>query len=90
MHELHDVTRLSLSFTPVLHLHAREASVARHQVETIVVLFSLKAPQKELFGGEQGLCQVLFPMQIYLNRGNHEDTTMNQKYGFQKAPHKLP
>ncbi|CAK9009015.1 Serine/threonine-protein phosphatase BSU1 (Bri1 suppressor protein 1) [Durusdinium trenchii] len=42
----------------------------RHQAETIVVLFALK---------------VMFPMNIYLNRGNHEDTTMNHKYGFQKV-----
>lgn len=42
----------------------------RHQVETVVVLFALK---------------VMFPTQVYLNRGNHEDTTMNHKYGFQKV-----
>ncbi|CAE7599225.1 BSU1 [Symbiodinium natans] len=42
----------------------------RHQVETVVVLFALK---------------VLFPTQVYLNRGNHEDSTMNEKYGFQKV-----
>ncbi|CAE7328423.1 BSU1 [Symbiodinium sp. KB8] len=42
----------------------------KHQVETALVLFALK---------------VLFPTQVFLNRGNHEDSTMNEKYGFQKV-----
>ncbi|CAJ1419116.1 unnamed protein product [Effrenium voratum] len=42
----------------------------KHQVETVTVLFALK---------------VMYPTQIFLNRGNHEDTTMNQKYGFMKV-----
>jgi len=42
----------------------------KHQVEVVCVLFSLK---------------ILFPTQIWLNRGNHEDEQMNTKYGFQKA-----
>eukprot|EP00933_Yihiella_yeosuensis_P053695 TRINITY_DN5196_c0_g1_i4.p1 TRINITY_DN5196_c0_g1~~TRINITY_DN5196_c0_g1_i4.p1 ORF type:complete len:361 (-),score=61.40 TRINITY_DN5196_c0_g1_i4:193-1275(-) len=42
----------------------------RHQLECILLLFSLK---------------VLHPTNIFLNRGNHEDDVMNKKYGFSKA-----
>mmetsp|Transcript_47971 Transcript_47971/g.148376 ORF Transcript_47971/g.148376 Transcript_47971/m.148376 type:complete len:507 (+) Transcript_47971:61-1581(+) len=42
----------------------------KHQLEVIVVLFALK---------------VAYPDQVCLNRGNHEDNTMNARYGFQKA-----
>lgn len=41
-----------------------------HQVELLVVLFSLK---------------LLFPKCVFLNRGNHEDKSMNEKYGFKNA-----
>jgi diadenosine tetraphosphatase ApaH/serine/threonine PP2A family protein phosphatase len=39
----------------------------QHQVELLAVLFSLK---------------LLFPDRVFLNRGNHEDRNMNERYGF--------
>mmetsp|Transcript_106640 Transcript_106640/g.308544 ORF Transcript_106640/g.308544 Transcript_106640/m.308544 type:complete len:797 (+) Transcript_106640:52-2442(+) len=45
-----------------------------HQVEVIGLLFSLK---------------VLFPDRIWLVRGNHEDRSMNEKYGFLDACNKM-
>jgi len=41
-----------------------------HQVELLCVLFSLK---------------LLFPESVFLNRGNHEDKSMNERYGFKNA-----
>lgn len=41
-----------------------------HQVELAVLLLALK---------------VQFPQQVWLNRGNHEDPEVNQRYGFTKA-----
>lgn len=41
-----------------------------HQLELLALLFSLK---------------ILFPTHVWLNRGNHEDSVMNAKYGFQNA-----
>lgn len=45
-----------------------------HQVELIGVLLALK---------------VVYPTQIYLIRGNHEDSTMNERYGFRDACSKV-
>jgi len=42
----------------------------KHQVEVLCLLFALK---------------LAHPDKIWLNRGNHEDHHMNQRYGFQKA-----
>lgn len=42
----------------------------QHQLELLIVLLALK---------------VLYPTKVQLNRGNHEDTTMNNKYGFANA-----
>lgn len=41
-----------------------------HQVEVLCLLFALK---------------IVYPQNVFLNRGNHEDSHMNVKYGFQKA-----
>jgi len=41
-----------------------------HQVELLTILFSLK---------------LLFPTSVFLNRGNHEDRSMNERYGFKNA-----
>eukprot|EP00931_Biecheleriopsis_adriatica_P064626 TRINITY_DN39377_c0_g1_i1.p1 TRINITY_DN39377_c0_g1~~TRINITY_DN39377_c0_g1_i1.p1 ORF type:complete len:680 (+),score=110.47 TRINITY_DN39377_c0_g1_i1:226-2040(+) len=45
-----------------------------HQVETIGLLLALK---------------VAYPTQIYLLRGNHEDSTMNERYGFSEECERL-
>lgn len=42
----------------------------RHQLEVLMVLFSFK---------------VLYPDNVFLNRGNHEDKSMNARYGFEAA-----
>lgn len=42
----------------------------RHQLEVLVTLCAQK---------------VLYPNNVFLNRGNHEDQTMNAKYGFEAA-----
>mmetsp|Transcript_1743 Transcript_1743/g.5491 ORF Transcript_1743/g.5491 Transcript_1743/m.5491 type:complete len:825 (-) Transcript_1743:204-2678(-) len=46
----------------------------KHQVSTLGVLLALK---------------VLLPGKVWLIRGNHEDKTMNEKYGFQEECHRL-
>jgi len=42
----------------------------KHQVEVLCLLFALK---------------VVHPSNVFLNRGNHEDSHMNTKYGFHRA-----
>jgi len=42
----------------------------KHQLEVVCVLFALK---------------LLHPAYVFLNRGNHEDHHMNQRYGFVKS-----
>jgi len=41
-----------------------------HQVELLALLFCLK---------------LVFPDKVFLNRGNHEDKSMNERYGFKNA-----
>lgn len=42
----------------------------KHQLEVLAVLFALK---------------IVYPKNIFLNRGNHEDECMNNAYGFKEA-----
>mmetsp|Transcript_61731 Transcript_61731/g.179064 ORF Transcript_61731/g.179064 Transcript_61731/m.179064 type:complete len:507 (+) Transcript_61731:61-1581(+) len=42
----------------------------KHQVEVLCLLLALK---------------VAYPQNVFLNRGNHEESQMNQKYGFARA-----